>query len=268
MKMKIWKPVLSMLALSVVLIFSGCDMKKGKGFNLFSVQDDIALGLQVKQEIASNPKDFPLLPEQGNEEIYSYVRGLTTKLLNTGQVQYRDEFAWEVYIIDDDQTLNAFCTPGGYIYVYTGLINFLDSEDELMGVMGHEIAHAAMRHSTRQLTKLYGLQMLLQIATGKSEPGMIEQIALGLVSLKFSRNHETEADENSVLYMCGTVHNAAGAAGFFEKMEGQPTPPQFLSTHPDPGNRVVNIKSRKNEMGCRGSVTNENKYNQMKALLK
>ena len=96
---------------------------------------------------------------------------------------------------------------------------------------------------------------------------MLEQIALGLASLSFSRSHETEADEHSVLYLCNTLYNAAGAAGFFEKMEGQPTPPQFLSTHPNPGNRVTNIKKEKTEMGCKGKNTNVSTYNKMKALL-
>ena len=252
---------------AIAFTLLGCDFKGGKGVNLFSVQDDIQLGAQVKKEIESNPQEFPILPEKGNEEVYSYIRGITNKILNTGKVQYRNEFAWEVKIIDDDETLNAFCTPGGYIYVYTGLIKFLDSEDELAGVMGHEIAHAAMRHSTRQLTKLYGAQVLLAIATGKSEPGLIEQIALGLVSLKFSRGHETEADDYSVQYLCPTSYYAGGAAGFFEKMEGQPTPPEFLSTHPNPGNRVTNIKTKKQELGCSGSAKNVSKYAQIKSKL-
>ena len=180
---------------------------------------------------------------------------------------YRDEFAWEVKIIKDDETLNAFCTPGGHIYVYTGLIKFLDSEDQLLGVMGHEIAHAAMRHSTRQLTKIYGIQILASIVTGKSDPGLVEQIALGLASLKFSRSHETEADSYSVEYLCGTTYNAAGAAGFFKKLEGQSQPPEFLSTHPNPGNRVENMEKQKQEKGCKGNLTNESKYAQIKALL-
>ena len=131
----------------------------GGGLNLFSVEQDIELGRQVSQEINTNPTEFPILPEQSNREVYQYIRGITDKILNSGKVAHKDDFAWEVKIIDDPETLNAFATPGGYIYVYTGLIKFLDSEDELAGVMGHEIAHAAQRHSTQQMTKLYGLQI-------------------------------------------------------------------------------------------------------------
>ena len=98
---------------------------------------------------------------------------------------------------------------------------------------------------------------------------MLEQIALGLVNLKFSRNHETESDNNSVKYLCRTGYNAAGAAGFFKKIGSKGgQPPQFLSTHPSPKNRVANIEKKAKEMGCRGRDTNKSKYASMKKLIK
>lgn len=246
-----------------------CGTSQGGGINLFTPEQDIELGKQTEKEIADHPTEYPVLPEKGNEQAYSYIRGITSKLLNTGKVAYRDQFAWNVKIINDDKTLNAFCTPGGYIYVYTGIIKFLDSEDQLAGVMGHEIAHAALRHSTNQMTKLYGLSALTSILTGNANPGLLEQIALGLVSLKFSRGHETDADEHSVIYLCETNYNAAGAAGFFRKLEGKGgNPPEFLSTHPNPGNRIQNIENKAKAMGCKGSNTNQSEYNRIKAILK
>ncbi len=262
------KIVIILVMAVAALQFSGCSGGKGGGFNLFSPDQDMELGKQTEAQIAADPKQFPVLPERGNEELYAYVRGISNKLLNTGKVNYSDKFAWEIKIIDDPNTLNAFCTPGGYIYVYTGIIKFLDSEDQLAGVMGHEIAHAALRHSTRQMSQVYGLAALSSVATGNANPGLLEQIALGLVSLKFSRNHETEADAHSVIYLCETGYNAAGAAGFFKKMEGQATPPAFLSTHPNPGNRVENIEKKARDMGCRGDRTNRVEYERMKRLIR
>lgn len=256
---------ISIISAAVLLSVAGC--KSGK-LNVFTPQQDIELGKQVSQEIASNTKDYPVLPEQGNEEVYRYVKSIVNRLLSSGKVAYRNEFAWEVKLINDDKTLNAFATPGGYIYVYTGLIKFLASEDELAGVLGHEIAHAAQRHSTQQMTQVYGLTALLSIVTGKADPGLMEQVALGLLSLRFSRSHETDADNFSVIYLCETSYNAAGAAGFFEKIEDQPTPPQFLSTHPNPGNRVEAIKTKAREMGCQGSATNRTEYERIKRLLR
>ncbi len=237
-------------------------------FNLFSIQDDMQLGKQFSQEIANNPKQYPVLSESNNREAYSYVKGITQKILKSGKVPHANDFAWQVKIINDDKTLNAFAVPGGYLYVYTGLIKYLDSEDQLAGVMGHEIAHAAERHSTEQMTKIYGLDAVRQIITGKQDPGVVEQILLGLSSMKFSRAHETEADESSVLYLCGTSYNAAGAAGFFKKISGKGgNPPEFLSTHPNPGNRIKNIETKAQSLGCRGSQTNKSDYARLKKLL-
>lgn len=266
------KKIILFAVLASASVFWNCGASKaGGGFNLFSIQDDIALGKEFSKQIESDPKTYPLLPEAGNEEVYRYIRGITTKLLNTGKVAYTKEFAWQVKIIDDNKTLNAFAVPGGYLYVYTGLIRYLDTEDQLAGVMGHELAHAAQRHSTQQMTKIYGLDAIRQIATGNQDPGVLGQLALGLVSLKFSRKHEAEADNYSVTYMCGTDYNASGSAGFFEKIQAESEaggrPPEFLSTHPDPGNRVNDIKAKSKELGCRGKKFYKTEYNHIKQLL-
>ncbi len=239
--------------ISLIFLIGACGgvTKPGGGFNVFSVQDDMRLGKQTQQQIQSSPDPFPILPEKGNEEVYSYLRDIRDNILASGKVAYDEKFAWELKVIDDDKTLNAFCVPGGYIYFYTGLIRFLDSEDEVAGVMGHEIAHAAQRHSTRQLQKSYGVAILLSIATGNANPGTIEQLGAAIVNLHFSRSDEAEADAYSVIYMCESGYNAAGAAGFFKKIQGRDSPPEFLSTHPNPGNRVESITQRARESRCR-----------------
>ena len=106
----------------------------------------------------------------------------------------------------------------------------MDHEDELAGVMGHEIAHADLRHSTQQLTQAFGLGVLLAILVD-GDPGLLTEIAASLVNLSFSRSDESEADEASVEYLCNTNYAADGTAGFFEKLEGFEVPeflvPQF-----------------------------------------
>lgn len=255
------------LSLAVVLLAAGCN-KDDKSINIFTIEDDKTLGLQVKTEIASDPATYPLLSEAQYPAAYTYMRNLRDKILNAGVVHYKDEFAWEMHIIQDDNTLNAFCAPGGYIYVYTGLIKFLDSEDELAGVLGHEMAHADRRHSTDQLTKQYGLSTLISIVLGDNQ-NQLTDIAQGLVGLAFSRADETEADEYSVKYLCPTDLNAAGAAGFFVKIEalGGTNPPAFLSTHPNPDNRITKINDWETTLGCTGTETNDAAYAAFKASL-
>ena len=255
---------------AVFLIASSCGNSKqggGKGLNLFTIDQDKQLGAQVDAEIMANPQQFPLLDSIKYREVYSYINSIRNTILNSGNVRYKDEFQWQIKVIHDDNTLNAFCTPGGYIYVYTGILKFLDSEDQFAGVLAHEIAHADLRHSTRQMTQMYGIEVLLAVLAGDRE--LIRQVSAGLIGLKFSRNHETEADYNSVKYLCPTVYNAAGGGGFFQKITemGGSQPPEFLSTHPSPDNRIEAFNNNKITMGCAGDATNISAYKQMLSKL-
>lgn len=237
-------------------IFSSCD--DNGDFLLFSVQDDIDLGQQVAAEIASDPETYPILSETQYPEAYAYLEGMMDEILSSSSVTYRNEFPWKINIIDQD-VLNAFATPGGQIYVYTGLIYFLDTEDDLAGVIGHEIAHADQRHSSKQLQKSQGISVLLAILTGENSGALTEvvtQVAGGLAALKFSRDDEAEADDFSVEYLADTDYACNGAASFFEKLldNEEGFNPEFLSTHPSPDNRVADINAKADEEGCDTTV--------------
>ena len=258
------------LLLSFIMIFSACD--KNDNFTpFFSVQDDIALGQQVSTEIKNDPS-FKLISQTENPDAYAYINGMVNDILNSGEVAYKDEFAWDVTLIDNDSVLNAFATPGGYIYVYSGLIKYLETADALEGVLGHEMAHADLRHTSRNLQKQYGVSILLSIALGE-DPTALEQIAgqiAGTVAgLKFSREYEAEADEKSVVYLAKTKYACNGAAFFFEKLlaEDQASPPEFLSTHPSPENRVADINAQADAVGCDTSLAENTEYDAFKALL-
>lgn len=240
--------------------------KSGGGFNLFSVEKDKELGIQVAAQIESNPQEYPILDSTSNVAAYKYIYDVRNKILNTGLVEHKSDFVWRVRIINDDETLNAFCTPGGYIYFYTGLIKYLDNEAQFAGVMGHEMAHADLRHSTRQMTKQFGVQLLLSAVLG--DQSALTQITGALISLQFSRSHETEADQASVNYLCPTDWPADGGAGFFEKIRdsGGQTPPEFLSTHPSPENRIENYHKWAEEGACAGNTTYDQAYQNFKAL--
>jgi predicted Zn-dependent protease len=262
----------SVTLLASALLFTAstaCD--KNNKINLLSVEDDKTLGAQTAAQIAADPATYPILSESSNAAAYSYLNAMKNSILNSGKLTHRDDFEWQMYIIKDDNTLNAFCTPGGYIYVYTGLIKYLDRADDLAGVIGHEIAHADLRHTSRQITQQEGYQTVLNIILGDNA-AQIAQLALQLKDLTYSRNYEEEADDASVKYLSGTSYACNGAASFFQKLidSGQAgSIPVFLSTHPSSTSRVADINKEAVTIGCSQTAISETgtTYTQFKALL-
>jgi predicted Zn-dependent protease len=236
-----------------LLGLAACDGGGIPSPNLFSLQDDIDLGQQLADEIEADPATYPLLDETTYADAYAHVWDIRDEILSSGEVEHADDFEWQLKIIEDDATLNAVAAPGGFMYVYTGLIKFLDVEDHLAGVLGHEMAHADRRHTTDQLTKVYGTSLLLGIILGEDQE-LLTEVASALVSLEFSREDEAEADEYSVRYLCETRYAADGAAGFFQKLEAVGSTgvqvPVFLSTHPSDASRIEDIESLAVELGC------------------
>jgi predicted Zn-dependent protease len=255
-----------------IVLISTMSCDENNNFVLFSIEDDIELGKQVSEEIANDPS-FKILPPASYPQVYTYLYSMRDAILNSGEVAYKDEFTWELRVIHDDAVQNAFATPGGYIYVYTGLIKYLDNADDLAGVLGHEIAHADLRHSVRNLQKMYGVELLLTVALGNDASTLEQiagQVAGTLAGLSFSREYETEADSHSVDYLSKTNYACNGAALFFVKMtaagnDGQP--PEFLSTHPNPTNRVENINEKAAKIKCDTSLSGDTGYQELKNAL-
>ncbi len=256
----------------ITISFSSCKKDEGgpSPFNLFTVNDDMAFGQEFSQQIESDPQSYPLLDEVQYQEAYGHIYRIRDSILNSGLVNYDDQFVWQMKIVHNDTVQNAFAVPGGYLYFYTGIIRFLDTEAEFAGVLGHEMAHAARRHSTNQLTKAYGIQILAGILLGNNPNQLAEiaaSLAAGLATLAFSRDHENDADEWSVKYLYETSYNPRGIRAFFEKMEGAQYPPTFLSTHPSPTNRMQNIDEVWQSLGGKDGNDYIDTYQSFKASL-
>lgn len=247
----------------------GCD--ENNNFIIFSVKDDIALGRQIGDEIARDPSIRLLSPEK-SPLVYEYLYTMRDEILASGELAYAKEFEWNIHVIDNKQVQNAFATPGGNIYIYTGLIQYLDHADDLAGVLGHEMAHADQRHTVRNLQRVYGVDILLSVVIGQ-DASMLKQIAgqvAGtLAGLQFSREFETEADRESVRYLSHTRYACNGAAYFFIKLNEEATssPPEFLSTHPNPENRIENINSTASELDCNTSRVSGTDFQAVKSSL-
>ena len=258
--------------LSCLSLFLTSCADSTNGVVLFSVDDDKALGSKVAAYTDSAYRAKNQLLERtdpANQPAYRLLDAVVTRVLNSGQLQYRNEFPWDAKIVRDAAVRSAFVTPGGHLYVSSGLINYLDTEDQLAGGLAHEMAHADRRHISQQLQQQYGTSLLLSLVLGEN-PHQLAQLAAGLHQLQFSRDFEAEADRYSVAYLHGTTYYACdGAAGFFRKagQVGQAAAPAFLSTHPDPGARVEAIETEARRLGCPPRAANNGKFNQLQQML-
>lgn len=244
--------ILHLLPLILALITLTTCTKDDTGINIFSLQDDIALGSQFDRELMASQADYPVLDSASNPAAYAHLYRIRNAILASGQVAHADDFGWRCRIIRNDTIINAFCVPGGNMYFYTGIIKLLDNEAQFAGVMAHEMAHADKRHTTDMLTVQYGLDLLIGLVLGSNQDQLTEiltGLATGLGTLAYSRQNEYEADKFAVRYLYPTEYDAASLGGFFEKMHGQPAPPAFLSTHPSPDDRLEKIQEEFTALG-------------------
>lgn len=247
------KKITRLLPLYIFLIYFFISILYSCGANIFSVEYDVQLGEEFDKEIRSNPKEYPLIKD--NQAITDYVSSIGKYIINTSpSIEYKKIFPYKFQVIDDT-IINAFCTPGGFIYVYTGLMKFVDNEATLAGVLAHEIAHAENRHTTQRITSYYGVSMLLSLVLGNNPNAYAELAAnlfTGLAFLANSRSDEKEADDYSIKYLRATKYYPGSIMFFFTKIRDEQskkgyTPGGFerlLSTHPLPSDRIENVKER------------------------
>ena len=260
------------------IVLSCMIMSCKENLTIFSINDEKNLGLQVAGEINGNPAEYPILPRSGNEAAYKYVEDIMNAILNSKEVNHKNDFDWELTLINKD-VLNAFAAPGGKLYFYTGFLKYARSEAELAGVMAHEIANSDRRHSTNSMTKSYGISVLLQVALGKN-PGTLAELASAIAqngaSLQFSRKHEYEADEYSVRYLNSIrntkVYDPTAIMDFFDQMKADSlsTPNgnfEFLRTHPYDDNRKKNVMEVWQKLGSPTGPKYETEYADFKKLL-
>lgn len=226
------------------------DPKKGRvtasptAGNRYSLEQEIQLGRQGVAEVESK---LPLLP--ADHPMSKYIASLGMKLADSAP-GFKFPYTFKVV---REKSVNAFALPGGPIYVHTGLIEAA-TESELAGVMGHEISHVVMRHSTRQASRQMRAQLPLAILGGALGMGvgglagslaqMGMSFASGSVFMKYSRDAETEADMVGAQIIYDAGYDPQAVVSFFNKLKeqsGKSRGPQFLSSHPDPGNRAKEI---------------------------
>ena len=169
-----------------------------------------------------------------------------------GQKNPTSNFQWEFVLVDDDQTKNAWCMPGGKIAFYSGILPIAKNVDGIASIMGHEIAHAVARHSAERASRAIlmdaGTYALERFVLGTNMSGYSRELygqvrQLGL-ELPFSRSQESEADYLGVIFMSLAGYNTEESYKVWERMkeESSAGPAEFWSTHPSPDNRIKKLK--------------------------
>ena len=220
-------------------------------WNVYSPETDIQVGKQNAQILEKR------LPLCNAPRVDAYLTKLGLKLVSklpTRGVQY----PWEFHCVNSKE-INAFALPGGYVFVNRGAIEVADNEAQLAAVMAHELSHVALRHGTAQASKAQLLQgaagLVGGIFGGSTSGALLTQgVALGAgsVLLHYSRSDETQADVLGTQTLYDTGYDPRAMAQFFEKLESETkgkNPPQFLSDHPNPGNRVARVDEEIDKLG-------------------
>ncbi len=222
------------------------DVNEGQG-NFYSFDDDVSLGNEFARVLA------PQQPLLDDPLVTGYVRDLVYRL---GKASDMPNLKFQSHVIDAD-VLNAFAVPGGYLYVYRGLIEATSTEAELVGVLAHEVAHVTGRHSTEGLTsnikKILAAELVAALLT-EGEDADDAQVISNIISggaylwLAFgSRKHETEADRLGSQYALRAGYDPAGLMSFFETLSRERGKPQtrlehYLSDHPNDERRIANVQ--------------------------
>lgn len=206
-----------------------------KAFNPFPISDDKTIGAQGYAEVLKTSKLADSRPE------FAMVKRCVDRL--TAVADDPGDFEWEVHLIDEPKTVNAWCMPGGKMAVYTGILPVTQDETGLAVVMGHEIGHAVARHGTESIIQQTGLEFIVSLLGGQhaDQWGMVGNLA---ISLPNSRSHESEADEIGLIYMARAGYDPDKAIEFWQRMAANSggAPPEWLSTHPSDATRIEDLK--------------------------
>ena len=218
------------------------------------------------QRIALSPDQEVVIGQQGRQDVITqmgglhpssalqaYIAQIGQQVLNQSQAS-QSSYPFEFHLLDAPDTINAFALPGGQIFVTTGLLKALDTESQLAGVLGHEIGHVVARHGAEHLARQQLGAILVNAVgiaasderQGGQQAAAIAQAVNQIVGLNYSREDELESDRLGFEFMIAANYNPEGIVELmqvFESAESQGRPPEFLSTHPDPGNRVSRLQN-------------------------
>lgn len=237
--------------ISIISYFSASDNNPITGEKqqvALSTKEEINLGLRAAPEMLQQYQG--LLPNQQAQNHVNNIGNQLITALNSAleKKNRQNPYPFTFYLLADNQIINAFALPGGRVFITAALYNRLTTEGQLAGVLGHEIGHVIARHSAQQLAKqnlTQGLTGAASIAGGDIKTARIAQAIGQLIHMKYGRADELEADMWGVKLAAQAGYNPRSMLNVMQTLEraasGQ-SPPEFLSTHPKPANRIAYIQ--------------------------
>lgn len=253
--------------LMAVLVWAQGPTEFHPGFNLFTKAQDVQLG---QENAAQVRKQMVLIRDPFLNE---YVTRVGKRLVSSQEAQESGfPFTFEVVA---DPSINAFALPGGPMFINTGLLRAVDNEAQLAGVMGHEMSHVILRHSTNQASKDKFIELPAVLGSeiaGNSMMGKVAALGLSFgansVLLKFSRSAESQADLMGSHLMAEAGYNPMEMARFFEKLNAQGSHGlQFLSDHPNPDNREKAIEAEARRLPQQNYGYDTGEFQRMKQVI-
>lgn len=220
------------------------------------------IALTPEQEVAIGLQSAPQMAQEygglySDNEVQQEVKTVGHKIVSQLEKEANAKgmqipYQFDFHVLADAQTVNAFALPGGQMFITVGLLKRLKSEDQLAGVLGHEVGHVVHRHSAQQMAKSDFYQGLVgAVATATTDPnsgmgaGQIAQYVAQIQQMKFGREDELQSDDFGVKYMIEAGYNPNAmieVMKILEEASGGARQEEFMSTHPSPENRIAKIK--------------------------
>ncbi|MEL6635871.1 MAG: M48 family metalloprotease [Bacteroidota bacterium] len=235
----------------------------------FDLNDQHVIGSAIVTYMNENPLLFPVLDRTEYLEVYNYVDVLLETLITTTEISTREDFNWEIVLLQDDNIRSAFAAPGGKVFIYTGLLKFIEAENELMTVIAHEVSYSESGRVMNYLANKYSrdLFFLGDILLGYDVGDAMAELCSYLKDLIYTTDEVVGADEFAINLICPFQYNALGMKSILDLAEQSTSEVFWLNVRPSAEDRIEKIIENANPCGDEEDPTFGERYAAYKLLL-
>jgi hypothetical protein len=235
------------LAFIPLIIIQGCDKAEEvmPDIDFLTTQDEIELGYEIDKQIlkeAAINGPGSVLDTFGYQNTYGFLKNIQTSLLQTEKFNNTNVFPWTIRIFHNDTILNAFCLPGGYIYLTTGILKSIDNEAQAAGLISHLMTHTDLHHTSDLMVDRFGIEFILNSLTGSGSQSINSFVNAFFLNQIIYSSEEIITDSLSVACLYKTAYDAYAVHDLFSKLMSFSNV-DFLITNPSPVDRLKNLES-------------------------